>query len=406
VLSQPHYGIPWRTPDPSAATKSSRALPLARAEDIVVLSSPPSPEYFAWLKNLGLGPRNIVVYEDPSMGVSIAERILSNPARLKDSLAKVGRPGVYVPFYAGNKELAAAQSTGLPLLGCPEDITLRFFNKEAFKEECRALEIPTVEGASHDLGGAQSEPPSSQDLEALVSALLSNHSSLIVRPTLGGLKPQVYRAESLNIQEVLASISAHKPGRVLIEPLLKVIASPNDQWCITRSKRVEHIGMSTQLFDGLRHTGNLNGQFFSERTTATIHSMSERIARRMSEVGYRGVLSIDYIISEQGIFPIQNNARLNGSTFAFGIIENLGRLIGQIQCWKFLRAKGELATFEDVRKRLSPILFDGIRKNSVFVFDTDSLPTNGSVGILIAAEDMYHIEYLEGALREFGLMPL
>jgi hypothetical protein len=134
--------------------------------------------------------------------------------------------------------------------------------------------------------------------------------------------------------------------------------------------------------------------------------MSERIARRMSEVGYRGVLSIDYIISEQGIFPIQNNARLNGSTFAFGIIENLGRLIGQIQCWKFLRAKGELATFEDVRKRLSPILFDGIRKNSVFVFDTDSLPTNGSVGILIAAEDMYHIEYLEGALREFGLMPL
>ena len=405
VLSQPHYGTPWRTPDPSAATKSSRALPLARSDDVVVLGAPPSQDYLAWLKELGLGPRHVVVYDDPSTGLSIADRILTSPKPLKDLLAKLGRSGVYVPFYAGEKEMAAAQSLGLPLLGCSEDITLRFFNKEVFKEECRSLEIPTVEGASHEIGSSASAP-SCEELESLVTALLANHSSLIVRPTLGGLTPQVYRAESLNVSEVVTSLSAQHPGRVLIEPLLKVIASPNDQWCITRSRRVEHLGMSTQLFDGLKHTGNLKGQFFSERTTSAIESMSERIAQRMSEVGYRGVLSIDYIISDQGIFPIQNNARLNGSTFAFGIIENLERLIGHIQCWKFLRVSGNLSTFGALRQRLSPVLFDGIRKNSLFIFDTDSLPTNGSVGILAAAEDMYHIEYLEGALREFGLESL
>jgi predicted ATP-grasp superfamily ATP-dependent carboligase len=52
----------------------------------------------------------------------------------------------------------------------------------------------------------------------------------------------------------------------------------------------------------------------------------------MAEFGYRGVVGIDYIVSDEGIFPVENNARFNASSYVSMIVDNIEKLTPPIPC--------------------------------------------------------------------------
>jgi len=123
----------------------------------------------------------------------------------------------------------------------------------------------------------------------------------------------------------------------------------------------------------------------------------------MAEFGYRGVVGIDYIVSADGIFPVENNARFNGSSYVSMIVDNIEELTSPIPYWKFIKIKTAACSFLELTERIKPVIYDGKKLNSVFPFNCNALPLTGDFAVVILAENMNRIFNMEESLKEMGV---
>lgn len=386
--------------DPLLYFKSARALVLARDEDVVLLSGPTDETYLSWLRSVGFGTPHVLSFDCPDPKAPLTSHIAREATRVKEFLGSLPGKPLYVPFYCSRDDIRVAETLGVRYFGCLEETTSRYFDKGRFKTLCKDLGLPTVaDGAPRK----DSNSLSKEELAEVVDALLQTYKALIVRGVDGSGGDSVFRVESGNVAQVLNDLRAHHSPKYLVEPFLRVIASPNDQWCISLDGSLRYIGLSAQLFKGLSHVGNLYGEFFAPRVATTIRQYSQLIGQQMRAEGYRGLFGIDYIVAEDGIFPIENNARMNGSSFAFSIMDRVQEHSRDVRCWKFFKASTEIGSFERLRERLSPLLYSPGRSNAIFPFDCDPLRHTGVFACVLLAEDLYHLEFLEAALTELGI---
>ncbi|MDC0359077.1 hypothetical protein OAO01_09695 [Oligoflexia bacterium] len=404
ISSQPGWGANALKNDPFLWSKCSRALPIAREEDIVVLLGKLDEQYYQWIRNLGLGPAHIVEYGEMAPKNPLAECIAMNPTPVQEAIARTGRKPLFVPFYSGQMEQRAAKSLNAKLYGgAPEKIIKKYFQKDSFKNECIRLGIPVVEGEVLQSSGKKGVLDKSE-FAKLVSTMLRNYPAAVVRGSEGAGGSSVYTVTEDDVQKIYYEIKACRPDNYLIEPLLQVVASPNDQWVVSHDGAIRHLELSAQLFEGLKHAGNLRGQYFAPRVEQYIFETSAAIMQQMAEDGYQGVAGIDYIVCDEGIFPIENNARVNGSTFAVNLVDRLQRRHKErIKCWKFFKAETDPCSYAELVRRIESVLYDLSKPNAVFPIDCDTLPYNGKFSPVIIAEDIYHIQHLERALRELGV---
>jgi hypothetical protein len=374
---------------------------MAHPDDVVLISGRTDFSYRAWLTSVGFGTEHVIEFDCKNVQRTLAQLVIDNAPMLKERIVSLKKSPVYVPFYASALDRDAAGAINARLFGCDEHIIQRYFNKEQFKQTCRRLGLPTVSDTIPQ--GKDSGSLNREELAEAVDALLHTYKTLMVRGTVGSAGDSVFKVESGNVKEVLESIRRGHSSEFLVEPFLKVIASPNDQWCITEDGSICHVGLSAQLFKGLSHVGNLHGEFFSSRVTSAIQACSERIATQMRDDGFRGLFGIDYIVSDDGIFPIENNARMNGSSFAFAVVDGVRRSVQAPLCWKFFKASFRPAQFVELAETLEPLLFAPGKSNSAFPFDCDALSINGTFACLLVAEDLYHLEFLEGVLAEMNI---
>ena len=123
----------------------------------------------------------------------------------------------------------------------------------------------------------------------------------------------------------------------------------------------------------------------------------------MAGFGYRGVVGIDYIVSDEGIFPVENNARFNGSSYVSMIVDNIEELTSPIPYWKFIKTKAPACSFLELTERIETVLYDGKKLNSVFPYNCNALPLTGDLAVVLLAENMDRIFYLEESLKEAGV---
>lgn len=403
LASEPPSPGYWFDINPLAHLKCSRALLIAAESDIVVLSGPLNHPYYEWLRQHGFGPATVVAYGQERTEISLADMVRSDPEPVRRQVRRTARRPVYIPFFANTSDHRAADALGAEIYGCDPAITLSFYDKVRFKALVRSLGAPTVEGGVRSRMPDASTGASAEAFVRMLSTLLTEHSALIIRGALGASGSSVYRVDRSNLRDVLLQLQHHAGDDCLIEPFLDVRASPNDQWGIDRRGAVHHIGLSRQLISGVKHVGNLFGQAFAPRISDAIGRTSRLIVERMSAAGYRGVAGIDYIVCETGVFPIENNARLNGSSFAFGVFERVSAGLPEARCWKYFKAAVAPCAFEDLARRCASLLYDSQRVNSFFPFDCDALPLNGSFNALLIAEDLDHLDGIERALLDSGV---
>lgn len=358
-----------------------RALPLARKDDIVVVSGSVDKQYAHWLRSVELGTSNVVEYPEAHKRTTLAQVIATDPTPVKAAVKATGKNAVYVPFFSGAREQEALQALGCELFGCQESIARQFFNKIDFKDFCSSLGIEVVHGTTFHLDHSGNQF-ALKDFEEVMSQLLQNYSKIILRDAEGAMGSSVYTFEDSRlgrmlrfprhklIKELYQKLLDNNENRLLIEEFKDSIqCSPNDQWAITRDGQLKHIGLSNQLFDGLHHIGNTNVTGLDPTLETQIVGVSEQIAKGMRDQGYRGVFGIDYIVVGSKFYPIENNARLNGSTFAYGIIDRLEEAIGTIPAWKFSKMYNEPMEFDRLKALLGDLLYDGTRSCGVFPFD-------------------------------------
>ncbi|HID68913.1 MAG TPA: hypothetical protein EYP35_00265 [Desulfobacterales bacterium] len=389
--------------DATIRSRCDRALPVACQDDLVVLRGKLDRDYHRWLRSHGLGSDYVVEYKALSRELSLSELIAKDPDPILKIIRETGRKPVYVPWFSGRMEAEAAMALGADLFGAPEAATLKYNDKSDFKTVCRQLDVPVVGGDSFVV----SDSANASEMAHIVNRHLSAHETVIIRGTLGEFGMSLYKTAGDDIPDVYKEIAASGEKVVIIEPFLRVISTPNDQWVIDRNGDINHLGLADQICErGMVHIGTQEGQPPSQRIHNYITQTSFKIAKHMAKFGYRGVLGIDYIVTDEGIFPIENNARFNGSSYARLIvnnINNIGNLTPPIGYWKFIKIKTLPCSFFELTQTIDNVVYDGKKINSVFPFNCNTLPLTGDFAVILLAEDLNHLIHLEQLLKEMGV---
>jgi hypothetical protein len=264
------------------------------------------------------------------------------------------------------------------------------------------LGIPVVDGNLFEMHPENSE--NCLEMKEIINSYLSKYKTVIIRGNLGEAGMSLYKTEGNDISSLYRQIANSGEKAVIIEPFLKVVSSPNDQWAIGMDGKITHLGMRDQLCErGMIHIGTLKGEKPSPDVLNYISETSMKIVNNMAEFGYRGVVGIDYIVSDEGIFPIENNARFNGSSYVSMIVDNIEELTSPISNWKFIKIKTPACSFLDLTERIKPVLYDGNKLNSVFPYNCNTLPLSGDFAIVLLAESMDKIFNMEESLKEMGV---
>jgi hypothetical protein len=385
--------------DVSIRSKCNRALAIARQDDLVVLRGKLDHDYQNWLHSHGYGSDYVVEYKDQSSKLTLSELIANNPDPIKKVIKNTNRKPVYVPWFSGHMENEAAKVLGADLFGASESETIKYNDKASFKTICQQLDIDVVKGHSFEL--YPDDSGNYFQFEKIISNYLSTTGIVIIRGTLGKAGMSLYKTKGNDVAGIYKQIVISGERMVLIEPFLDVISSPNDQWVINREGNINHLGMRQQICErGMVHVGTLKGEKESLEVTDYILKTSEKIVTHMGQSGYQGVIGIDYIVTDQGIFPIENNARFNGSSYVSMIVDNLEeKLAAPIPYWKFIKIKTSACSFLELTKRIEAILYDGKKPNCVFPYNCDALSTSGDFAVVLLAENMDRMNTLEESLK-------
>lgn len=390
------------TRDASINSNCDRALPASSPYDLVVLRGRQDHAYCQWLRTHGLGPGHVVEYNESSREFSLSECIIQNPSPILKIIEETGRRPVYVPWYSGSKEAEAAEILGADLFGATQDATIRYNDKAEFKDICQQLGIPVVTGTSFRM--QPEDEANAGDMACVINSLLATHETVIIRGTLGESGMSLYKTTGNDLPQLYEKITATDEKMVIIEPFLRVISSPGDQWAIDRDGNIDHIGVTDQVCEkGMVHIGTQHGPPISRRLHELISRNSLKIVQHMSQYGYRGVLGIDYIVTDENVYPVENNARFNGSSYPWLITDKIRKVIPSVDYWKFIKIKTRPCTFPQLADRIHDILYDGEKVNSVLPYNCRSLGVSGAFSVLLLAEDLNHLTYLEELLKEQGI---
>jgi len=388
--------------DESIRSKCNRALAVARKDDIVVLRGNLDREYQRWLHSHGLGSENIVEYGIHSRQMTLSELIVNDPAPILAHLSPPLKKPVYVPWFSGQKENEAAAILGADLFGASKAATIKYNDKASFKAICETLGIGVVDGHSFEIHG---DDKNYRDFEEGITLYLLTTKTVIIRGTMGEAGMSLYKTQGNDIKTIHRQIVLSGEKTVIIEPFLDVHTSPNDQWVIGRDGTITHIGMCEQICEsGMVYIGTLKGKSYSRTILEKVSRISGKIVRQMSRSGYRGVIGIDYIITDEGIFPIENNARFNGSSYAGMIVENIReKLKSPLPFWKLLKTKTNKCSFQELANGMESILYDGKKTDCVFPYDCKALSESGNFAVILLAEDMDQITFMEKSLNDMGI---
>ncbi len=381
-----------------ATSKSDRTLSVATSNDLVVLRGKLDVDYHAWLRSFGLGSDLVVDYGQSPTGMTLSELIIDNPEPIRKIIKQTGRKPVYVPWFSGDQENEVAKLLGGEIFGAPESETIKYNDKASFKMICQQLNIPVVEGVAFEMQPLKSE--NYAEMESIINGYLQTYSTVILRGALGEFGMSLYKTQGDDIAEIYKEISASNEKTIIIEPFLNVSSSPGDQWAIGRDGSINYIGTQDQICkEGMIHTGTINTVAHSDADSAYITETSRKIVNEMARTGYVGVVGIDYIVSDEGIFPVENNARFNGSSYPILIVDQIKQLNVQVPVWKFIKFKITPCTFPELQNRLQSTIFDGKKANSIFPYNCEALSDTGNLSFLFLAENESHISELEELVR-------
>lgn len=387
----------------SVHSKCDRALAAARFDDLVVLRTSLDHDYYDWLRSCGLGTSHVVEYKTSATNMSLAELIIADPGPVLKVIKELGRKPVFAPWFSGLLEETAAQVLGAEHFGTSQVVTLKYNDKAEFKTICQRLAIPVVEGETFTL--QPEDKANCHEMTAIVRRYLATHETVIVRGTLAESAMSLYKTKGLDLETLYREIADSGERQVLVEPFLDVTSTPNDQWAIGRDGSIDHLGMLDQICErGLVYIGNIKGQQPAKDVYDYIRDASYKIVTDMAKSGYCGVVGLDYIVSKEGIFPVENNARFNGSSYVGMLVHNIEQITATpIPFWKFTKTRTSPCSFPELVDRLGPNLYDSSRMNCVFPLNCKELSGTGDFNIVLLAENLQQVSKLEDSLKSIGI---
>lgn len=394
--------------------RAARGLFLTRPNsgDICVLREDYDRAHIEWLWEVGLGPHPTQIH---FVGTDESDsKLLSSSSTLSDVGGNRSSSMCVVPFYVGpDEERLADQMRAKKLFGSAESIGMFFNDKVSNKSICSQVGLPTVAGFTTD---------SSQSLEEKVAAaldMLELAGDIIIRTSQGsgGGGIVIVRGKDPNPEEKIVSFfkNTDQSAIFLVEEFLSVTDSLNIQFGVS-SSNLTFIGMSAQLLaEGIKHEGNWGGYGFlgsriPEKFLDAVDGAS-RLARKGQDMGYEGILGFDFIVTESGeTFCIETNARINGSTIAYQIVDEVvarHHHFADDLSWVLLSIDTPYDDFQGLavglRERRLPLLSSGQLTPGNYVIPIEHLGRGMWSILLINSEVDGAVDDLLELIKEFGV---
>ncbi len=361
---------------------SQRALLLAGTNDIVCCDTAPDVDYLNYLADFGIAAQQIVVPKEKAAS-SLAERLLVDTALLQ-TLAKENR--CIEPYMATTTEWQVADKLGYTINGTPPDYLTYLNQKTSLNTLLAESDLPSLPSITCQ----------SHNLETTALHAYKRYGKLVIRASLGLGSKNVWLAHNENdikqIHAVIVAAAYPDDRHYVITPFIANTLSLNAQFLL-RPTTIDFLGISQQQIDtNLHYTGNIKPAFPLPLQQQVITQINQ-LADYLQQQGYLGYLGIDIIVSEQDVFIIEINPRINTSTFTLvGVKRIMGSLDNTCFASANLTIPQHLNTFRHFEACLQTHL---LRPNSKQGILPITSPTaNNSIDIIAIAPSRAEIRAL------------
>jgi hypothetical protein len=285
-----------------------RALIMARNDkDKVILNQPIDPQYLNFMKNLGIGPLEVITLNSSDIYSGIKESNLTKSS------------AVYSPFISRQQDNNIVEKIATEYMGNEHRITEKYYNKASFKNICAELGIETAPGTIFYKTGNLLEDR--KNISEMIDKNMALTGEVIIRDTNGEGGFNILIANKDNKRDIIEkalSISAN----FLIESKLPLNSSPcviglideNGPTLVAVSKQI--------LKNGKEYSGSILD--YNEAVNSKIYKTFIRLGEKMHQDSYRGPFGIDYLETADGNrLPCECNARVNGSFYPHELKQRL-----------------------------------------------------------------------------------
>lgn len=384
-LSQPDKTLFRRIP--YIQDRNECVLPMAEEEDVVILSTKITSDYYNWLRLHGFSTENIYLMEKPeetnrkycsNPPYSIPELIIKNRDQVKQFIDRFTSGKKYFPRYCSFNDILAAEQLGLPIFGCDSSLVSFLYDKAKFKMLCVEAELPVVPGELFD--------PSKSTLEQYWKTLkkYQQESDEAIQKSLQTSNGAGMISVS---KECLPETLPHE--KVLIEPKLRVRGEYSTLAAIREGEKHgkekgEILSATEQIVRNFKHKGNK----YLKKPDPRIIDYTSSLIEIVSSMGYIGPLGIDFLETKTGeIYISEANPRLTGPAPAWEVLHKLNQRYKSINSAQYIKLRTKPQEFSSLQEHLIDLIFDEKEGHGIFPLDITMLSKKGTFAALITSPD-------------------
>lgn len=401
---------------------AERALLMAQPGDLVCLPEPVEPAYLNYLDSVGLGPgrEGVLTVVDGADGkrreTGLLKRLVRSESSLKTIAERVDkRRAIRLSGFQGAEELSTVQQKLVREAG--RDVVVEggpphcadFFNrKEVVRRRALELGVPVAPGEV--VSWSLSSPVSGAvALRGAVDRTLRSSEGVLVRAARSASGADNLVVTSRSGADLLNAWLSERPHLTtfLVEALVEFRASPNvGAWIGDDGSFAVFPTTAQRLDERLSHLGNV----YPHRSSAAgaIHGSVRKLVGWMSELGYRGLLGIDFIEPKGAGQPThclaEVNARVNGAAYGMAAFERLNHQLQSrgrppIKAWlSYKGIRSGRLTFAKLADRIGDFLLAPGSSCGVLPYSAGWL-RHGFVCLLTFADSADHAAEIEAELQ-------
>lgn len=289
---------------------------LAEKGDIVLLKEPLDPDFATYLTGLELCQGQVWHADRSDPARTVTEDLLASPQVLA-ALAALPSQFRLLPMGTSVDEEELARRTGIPLATPSAQVCAEVNAKVYSRRIAAEIGLRTVPGSiCHSV----------EDVETGLRRALDSGHRAVVKESMGvsGRGMVVIdgdRSRDRLLRLLRRSFGAG-PLEFVLEQWVEDAEDLNYQFLVDGDGEVEFLAVKQAVVERGVHQGHRFPADLAPGVPEQLEDAAQRIARRLHQDGYRGMVGVDAMIAQGRVYPcLEINARLNMSSYQSRIEE-------------------------------------------------------------------------------------
>ncbi len=389
--------------------RSKNGFLFSKKNDVVLASELLNSSHKAWLQESGLaqGEACLAQYDQSNPHTSYAEIFSACPKNINRLKTLVQSYGVKSLFSWMNTETEKSLAKLMDIdLAWTSDLYMirNQFNKTTFKNFLASMNLPLIAGGSFTFQSSSTFEEKLSLFETQIQNLegpsnFSNCLDYIIKPVDSAAGCSVIRFNYQDRIQVLERISPFENINWLIEKYIDHEHSINIQTFI-QSDAIYFLGASEQILDDFSYQGNVwDNLLVHDNAYKNALNQTKLISKKLQEMGYCGLIGLDFLLLKNDLaFCLENNIRINGSTFALTLVAEIEQRGFSPLSWCFKKYQIDgIVSFSAIAEILqtSLITIPTFKDKGIFIQEYHTVDNKTSLALIFIAVHKNDLNLIE-----------